>query len=955
MDAMLPVAALAWPRPFDPDAAERLLERFAGQGRAAASLARQPGPRGMLQALGGNSPFLADLAVREAATVLRLTRTGPDAIIAAALREVSGAKPGLDRAALAALLRRAKRRVALVTALADIGGLWTLEQVTRALSDLAEAALQASVRHLLNAAAARGALYLPRGRLAVAQSGFTVLGMGKLGARELNYSSDIDLVVLYDPRCHPRHEEGLGATFTRLARDLCTLMEARDADGYVFRTDLRLRPDPAATPSAMALPAALAYYETAGENWERAAMIKARPVAGDIGLGERFLAEIRPFVWRRHLDFAAVADIRAMKRRMDEHHGTGLSAGADPVARVAGHDVKLGQGGIRGVEFAVQTMQLVWGGRDPALRVPATLPALAALVAAGHMTEAAATEIEAAYRGLRRVEHRLQMVGDRQTHRLPADSAGLERFACFMGYGSAREFAAALLAQLEAVRQHDASLFDRPNSPPSAVTAAALTAMGFAEPQRVLAAIAGWRQGRLRAFRSERARALLEQVLPELLQALAAQREPDAAFARADTLLGRLSGGVHVLSLFHRQPVLLERVAAVLGAAPSLADHLAQVPAALEGLLAPGGAMPDPAALMQAQLADARDLDDAVALVRRTVRGEEFRLAVAQMEGRIDADAAGLARTALADAALTVLLPRVLAAHEARFGTVAGGGLAILLLGKAGGREMMAGSDLDLMLIYQHAADAGESDGPRRLPPSQYYIRAAHALVAALTAPGVDGALYAVDMRLRPSGNKGPVAVSLESFRRYHASEAWTWERMALTRARVVTGPRELWAEIERAIDSAIDQADPAPVRTDATAMRLRMLRELPAHGPWDVKLMPGGQIEVEFIVQTALLLTEAARPATAIRVAVARLLAAGALSAAEAQTLREADRLWRTVQGMLRVTVGPRPPEAVPPAGLEALLRAVGDASAESLHTRMADVAARVRALFNARVGEIG
>ena len=344
-----------------------------------------------------------------------------------------------------------------------------------------------------------------------------------------------------------------------------------------------------------------------------------------------------------------------------------------------------------------------------------------------------------------------------------------------------------------------------------------------------------------------------------------------------------------------------------------------------------------------------------MALVRRTVRGEEFRLSVAQLEGRIDADAAGVARTAVADAALTVLLPRVMAAHEARFGTVAGGGLAILLLGKAGGREMMAGSDLDLMLIYHHAQGAADSNGPRSLPPSQYYIRAAHAVVAALTAPGVDGALYAVDMRLRPSGNKGPVAVSLESFQSYHASEAWTWERMALTRARVVTGPPELWREIEHAIDQAIDQADPAPVRTDATAMRQRMLRDLPAHGPWDVKLMPGGQIEVEFIVQTALLLTEAARPATAIRVAVDRLLAAGALAPAEAQTLREADRLWRTVQGMLRIAVGPRPPETLPPAALEALLRATGDETAASFHVRMAEMAARVRALFNTRVGVIG
>ena len=587
MDA-LPTLSHAWPQPFDPGAAERLLERFAEQGPAQATLLERPGVRAMLQALGGNSPFLTDLALRESATIGRLVQRGPDPVVKAALREVAAVKATMERPTLAALLRRAKRQIALATAIADIGGAWSLEQVTGALSDLAEAALQASLRHLLHAAAARGALHLARGRLAAAHSGFTVLGMGKLGARELNYSSDIDLVLLYDPVAQPRHAEELGATFTRLARDLCTLMEARDADGYVFRTDLRLRPDPAATPSAMALPAALAYYESAGENWERAAMIKARPVAGDIGLGERFLAEIRPFIWRRHLDFAAVADIRAMKRRMDEHHGnrTGRRAGPGRAHRRARREA--GPGRIRGVEFAVQTMQLVWGGRDPALRVPATLPALAALSKAGHVARPVAAEIADAYRFLRQVEHRLQMVADRQTHRLPTDAAGLERFACFMGYPSADAFADALLEQLDRVHQHDAALYHRPNSTSGPVTAASLTQMGFAEPQRVLAALAAWRAGKLRAFRSERARDLLEQVLPDLLENLAAQREPDAAFARADTLLSRLPGGVHVLSLLHRQPVLLERVAALLGAAPSLADHLAQVPAALEGLLALG-------------------------------------------------------------------------------------------------------------------------------------------------------------------------------------------------------------------------------------------------------------------------------------------------------------------------------------------------------------------------------
>ena len=945
----------SWPAPADPDAAERMLERFAEQGTAETHLLERPAVAAMVRALGGNSPYLSDLAIREAACLRRLWRDGPGAVVRSALREVTSSPLAADRATLAATLRRAKRRVALAAAVADIGGIWALEQVTQTLSALAEAALDASLAHSLHQAGRRGALRLARGRHLLAECGLVVLGMGKLGAHELNYSSDIDLVLIYDPDRHASNADGLSSVFTRITREICTLMETRDADGYVFRTDLRLRPDPAATPPAVSLPTALSYYESMGENWERAAMIKARPVAGDRALGDRFLREIRPFIWRRHLDFAAVSDIRAMKRRLDDHHATALSEATDPVARIAGHDVKLGQGGIRGVEFATQTMQLVWGGRNPALREPTTEGALEALVAAGHLARATADELLDAYRFLRRVEHRLQMVADRQTHTLPSDAAGVERFAQFMGFETGRAFAEVLVGHLDRVRHYDAHLFEMPDTLDQVcLTLDGLRAMGFTEPERVQAAIRSWRAGGLRAFRSERARVLLEAVLPGLLRALAAQRQPGVAFARVDTLLSRLPAGVQLLSLLQRRPILLDRIAAVLGAAPSLADHLAQVPAALEGLLAPDGATPDPEALLQSQLSDARALDDATAIVRRTVRSEEFRLAVGQMEGRLDSDAAGLQRTALADAALTVLLPRVLASHAERYGVVEGGGMAVVLLGKAGGREMMAGSDLDLMLVYDHAMEAGESDGPRKLPASQYYIRAAHAVVAALTAPGVDGALYAVDMRLRPSGNKGPVAVSLASFRNYHGADAWTWERMALTRARVVTGPPDLCRAIEAGLVTAMDAADPALLRPDAAAMRARMLRELPAHGPWDVKLMPGGQVEVEFVVQTRLLLTPSARPAPTIRVAIERLNAAGALTADEAGLLREADRLWRTIQGLLRITVGPRPPAELPDAALDTLLEAVGDCDAQALRGRIDGVAAGVRAVFNSRVGSI-
>jgi glutamate-ammonia-ligase adenylyltransferase len=946
-----------WPLPADRDAAARLAERFAAIGPAESRLLRRPHFPAMLAAIGGNSPFLADLAIREAACLRRMVSVGPDDVVAAALARIASCPAHAPRARLAATLRTAKRQVALVTALADIGGIWPLQRVTAALSDLAGAALAASTKHVLRAAHAKGALKLPFPRDPARDCGFTVLGMGKLGARELNYSSDVDLVLIYDPASHPGFEDHLAGTFARVARDLCVLMEARDADGYVFRTDLRLRPDPAATPPAIALPAALAYYESAGENWERAAMIKARPVAGDLALGDRFLAEIRPFVWRRHLDFAAVADIRAMKRRMDDHHASALAPGRDPVARIAGHDIKLGEGGIRGVEFAAQTLQLVWGGRDPRLREPTTLGALDRLAETGHLPPEAAQCLQSAYPVLRRVEHRLQMVADRQTHSLPAGRAELERFAVFMGYPDATRFAMSLLKTLEAVRRQDSDLFENPAAANSVFTAERLRIMGFQEPERVLAVLKSWRAGGPRALRSPRGRALLEDVLPALLQALANQREPDAAFARADTLLVRLPAGVHVLSLFHRRPMLLDRVAAVLGAAPSLADHLAQVPAALEGLLAPNAVDTDPAAMLERQLTDARTLEEAVAIVRRTVRGEEFRLAVAQMEGRIDADLAGVARTDLADAALAALLPRVMADHATRHGVIPGGGMAVVLMGKAGGREMMAGSDLDLMLVYDHGSTAAESDGPRPLPPSTYYIRAAHSLVAALTAQGADGALYAVDMRLRPSGNKGPVAVSLAAFRRYHAADAWTWEHMALTRARCVTGPAALQRRVKTAISQAMGtRNDPATIRADAVAMRTRTLRDHPPHGPWDVKLRPGGQMEVEYVVQVLLLLTPAARPAPTTRRAIARLHRAGTLDAQEAKLLTEADRLWRTVQGMLRITVGPRAPDLLPPAALEALLAAAAPGcDAAAFRARLDSVAAQVRAVFNNRLGVIG
>ena len=934
----------------------------------------------MLRCLGGNSPYLAGLAIRESASVCRLVADGPDAVVAdsiAALRTVGCDK---RRADVAAALRRAKRKIALVAGIADVGGIWPLESVTGALSTLAEAALKLAIGHLLHAAHDAGEVRLPDPARPEVDCGFVALAMGKLGAAELNYSSDIDLVLLYDGRvpalAEGRAAERIGAFTSRLAQDLITLMQARDPDGYVFRTDLRLRPNPGATPPAVSLDAALTYYESMGQNWERAAMIKARPIAGDLVLGQHFLDSIRPFVWRRGLDFAAVADIHAMKRRIDGNRKAPAGRAADPVSLVLNHNVKLGEGGIREIEFLVQTLQIVWGGRDPSVRIRPTLPAMQRLTETGHLAEAARQQLGTSYRFLRQVEHRLQMVNDRQTHTLPEQPAGLAQIAYFMGYPDAPSFAAAFLQHTDVVRANYRSVFEhvpalpgqpaetdldfRGDDPAPASTTAALVALGFHDTRRIITAVRLWQGGQVRALRSGRARELMTMMLPAILAALARQAHPDEAFGRFDRFITALPAGVQPISLFQHNPALMQRVAAVLGAAPALSEHLARYPVALEGLLSADDPV-DATAVLRAGAADANSLEEVIKNVRQAVKARDFFLSVATLEGRLDVDASGCQRSALAEAALSVLVPRVLADFSGRFGRVPGGALAVVVMGKAGGREMMAGSDLDLMFVYDHPAEVTESRGARSMPASQWFVRAVQACIGALAAPGPEGQMYALDMRLRPSGNKGPLAVSLESFRRYHAMDAWTWERMALTRARLVAGPVALRRRVRQAIDMAIrrEQA-PEQIRANATSMRRRVARELRPHGPWDVKLSAGGLIDIEFIAQVLQLIAVkngGFRHSQTTRVALQRLSRAGALAVADAEALIHADRLWRTIQGMLRMTVGHPATALLPDASAQPLLRAAAQAGveasdAEDLRRQAAQVAERVRVLFERYVG---
>jgi glutamate-ammonia-ligase adenylyltransferase len=923
--------------------------------RAMTEVAALPPARSWLAAIFGNSPFLTRLALRDPDVVIALMSEGPDASFAELLAMLNREEGGELQPALMTRLRRAKRRAALIAGMADLAGFWPLESVTGALSGFAEAALRLALRHLLRAMAKLGQIRLADPDAPERECGVTVLGMGKLGARELNYSSDIDLIILYDAeKVGIGDPDRLQPAMSRLARDLVKLMEERTAEGYVFRTDLRLRPDPASTPPAVSVDMAESYYGSIGQNWERAAMIKARPVAGDDAAGRAFLKILTPFLWRKHLDFAAIRDILSIKRQIDARHG------GSPTS-LAGHNVKLGHGGIREIEFFVQTQQLIWGGRLPALRSPGTVETLETLAASGHVDPAVARDLVEAYRYLRQVEHRLQMVDDLQTHSLPTDPAEIERFAVFMGYADRAGFEGALGAVLGLVQGHFAGMYLRAPTlsadgnlvftgvEDDPETLETITRLGFQDAPRIAETVRGWHHGRIRATRSERARELLTELVPGLLRILGKTAQPDVAFARFDEFLGHLPAGVQLLSLFQARPELLSLVAEIMGEAPGLAARLSSKPLLLDAVLtgsffAPLSAEPEEAEQardLALLLERARDFEDVLDLTRRWTGEQKFRIGVHLMQGRIDGDRSAKHLSAVAETVLEALLPSVAAQLMAQHGSVPGGRFAVLGLGKLGSRELTARSDLDLVFVYDAPPDVEGSDGPKPLAVSAYYARLGQRLISALSARTTEGALYEVDMRLRPSGSAGPIASSLAAFKRYHENDAWTWEHMALTRARPVAGNESLRHEIAAAIRAVLTRRrDADDLLRDVAEMRRRIRLQHPHPAAWDVKHRSGGMVDIEFVAQYLQLRHAHDRPdilAVETAASLDRMAGAKLLDQTAAWVLRDALKLWHRIQSGLRASLDTPEEDDIDRDLLDRVLaRATGILDAE---TRQADV----------------
>jgi glutamate-ammonia-ligase adenylyltransferase len=916
------------------------------------------------------APFLRDLAVLDPLRLAAILADEPESRVAG-LVGAAGERQA-DEAALMRHLRRLKQDIALTVGLADLGGAWDVERVTQALSDFADAAISAAVNHLLREADRTGKLRLANPDAPSQHSGWILLSMGKGGARELNYSSDVDLIVLFDPeRPALADPDEAARLFVRMTQRLVKILQERTPDGYVFRLDLRLRPDPGATAVALSVPAALVYYESMGQNWERAALIKARACAGDIEAGEAFLSEIAPFIWRKSFDYAAIADVHSIKRQIHAVKGHGTIA-------VAGHNIKLGRGGIREIEFFVQTQQLIAGGREPRLRGRSTREMLRVLHDLGWIEERVRDQLDAAYVFLRAVEHRLQVRRDEQTHVLPADREGLAVIARLMGYAEFAAFEAALRLHLERVQKHYARLFE--DAPALATdtgslvftggdddpdTLDTLSRLGFKAPQEVTRAIRAWHFGRYAATRSTKARERLTEITPALLATLGKLDRADATFAAFDRFVAQLPAGVQIFSLLRSNPGLLDLIALVLSGAPRLAAIMTRRPRVLDALLDPlfFGALPkrkEIAARLESFLAEARSYEEALDRARIFGQEQSFLIGVRVLTGTVECGQAGAGFATLADAVVQRLFRVVEAEFAVRHGRVPGGAAAVLALGKLGGREMTAASDLDLILLYDHPEDVEASDGAKPLAPSQYYARLTQRLVAALSAPTGEGTLYEVDFRLRPSGNSGPLATRIDAFEAYQAKDAWTWEHMALTRARAVAGDPALGERAEAMIRAVLTKPrDRDALFADVASMRGRIERDKGSKDPFDIKHVAGGLIDVEFVAQALMLAHGAERPevlSTTTETALAALAEAGLLAGEDAAVLRPAIRLYQALTQVLRLAVDGRFVAAEASGGvLAALARAAEMPDFGGVEAHLVETQRAVRASFERVVGTVG
>lgn len=888
-----------------------------------------------------HAPFLAN-ALERLPQLARLLAEGDveEALALAKASRDDAMAVGAETTAVHQALRKERLGLALVLGIGDLAGAFPVNRVTGELSAFADRALDCAIAAAI------------RDRVPDAEpQGFSALALGKHGAEELNYSSDIDPILLYDPDRMPRRErDEPGEAAQRVARKVVELLGHVDADGYVFRVDLRLRPASEVSPLAVSFDAALTHYESSALAWERAAFIRARAAAGDIAEGQAFLDAIRPFVWRKSLDFGAIVEIGRLTARIRSHYG-------GPKRPGPGFDLKRGRGGIREVEFFAQTHQLIHGGRNPALRHRGTRATLDALAEAGLIAADDATVLGESYDRLRVAEHRLQMVSDQQTHSLPQEPAALENVARLAGFADGAAFVADIAEVTEEVGARFDALLDQMHEGPGerapdvsvASPAAQLDKLGFSEPDALAKRMEGWFDGRIRALRSDAARSAFEALAPHLLEALAAAPDPDAAFLRWESLLSNLPTGVNLFRLLQARPGLLDQLVDVLVLAPPLADELARRSDLLDQLIDASaldlpGSVDDLAARM-AWRETGDDYECVLDRIRRIVGETRFALGVQLIAAAHDPLAIAQALSRTAEAAVQVAARAATQEFELVHGRIPGGELVILGLGRFGGGALTHASDLDIIYLFTGEAGA-ESDGRRPLGATHYFNRLAQRVSAALSVPTAEGSLYEVDTRLRPQGAQGPLAVSIGSFARYQQESAWTWEHMALTRARALYGPDQAREQLCEAISDVLRAPrDGVQLAEDVLKMRAEMAAHKQPNGALDAKLARGGLVDLEFVVHFVQL-----RDCVAFSPDLGEALCALAEAGLVPAQLREAHDF------MTRLLVASRllaPDSDLPgPAAASVLARACGCESAETLLQSFAGARQEVAKAWQAAFG---
>ena len=738
-------------------------------------------------------------------------------------------------------LRVAKRRAALWIALNDLADTWSLEVVTKNLSEFADKAINLSWR-------ASFLKELKKGKFPKQYDGdpnkvgFFILAMGKLGAFELNYSSDIDLICFFDEEVfHPEEFQDVRRIFINATKNMYRILSENGTDGYVFRTDLRLRPDPSVTPVCMGVDAAERYYASLGRTWERAAFIKARVCSGDHSAGIKFLKNMEPFIWRKYLDYAAISDAHDIRLRIRDHYKTKKGDITLPK-----HNMKLGRGGIRDIEFFTQTHQIIFGGRDKSIRSRATITSLRAVANKKWLPKVLVKDLIENYRFHRTIEHRLQMVNDAQTHELPNSDQGFARLACLMG---------------EDKSDLQKQLVDRLSKTNSAIE-------GFFEPQNAdqniqSPSLAEEFKDQLKkwesfpALRTRRAISIFERIKPMMLEKINSAARPQETLKAFGNFLSKLPAGIQIFSLFENNKQILDLLIDILGTSGVLSEYLVKNTDVLDSVIAPEFWKIWPSrkflsSELEVMLENEMDYEAKLDLARRWCKEWQFRIGVHYLRSQISAISAGSQYAELAEITLSIIWKEVLFEFAKKFGPEPGNGAAVISMGSLGSGMLHANSDLDLIIIYD-ADGNDQSEGERSLSARQYYSRLTKAFITAISAPMSEGRLYEIDMRLRPSGFQGPVATSWSSYQNYQKNEAWVWEHLALTRARAVAGKGILFNEFEAFRSSLLKSYNRKNIFSELVNMRRRIFQAKPLN-PWDAKIGPGRLQDIDLLSQAGCL-----------------------------------------------------------------------------------------------------